>query len=79
MVSVESRVHRSGPDHHFEAIAVLPFESLSTSPDQQYMADGLTEALITNLGETPPLRVIARTSVSRYVKSKKPIGKSPVT
>jgi DNA-binding winged helix-turn-helix (wHTH) protein len=50
----------------FEAIAVLPFESLSSDSDQQYLADGLTEALITNLGQASGLRVIARTSVGQY-------------
>jgi TolB-like protein/DNA-binding winged helix-turn-helix (wHTH) protein len=57
----------------FEAIAVLPFESLSTGTDQQYIADGMTEALITDLGQASPLRVIARTSVNRYLKTKKPV------
>jgi TolB-like protein/Flp pilus assembly protein TadD len=57
----------------FEAIAVLPFESLSSGPDQQYIADGLTETLITNLGQASALRVIARTSVNQYRGTKKPV------
>ena len=57
----------------FEAIAVLPFESLSDGADQQYLADGMTEALITDLGQSSPLRVIARTSVNQYQRSKKPL------
>jgi TolB-like protein len=57
----------------FEAIAVLPFESLSSGTDQQYLGDGMTEALITNLGQASPLRVIARTSVNQYLKTKKPV------
>jgi len=57
----------------YRAIAVLPFESLSTGADQQYLADGMTEALITNLGRASPLRVIARTSVNQYEGTKKPI------
>src|SRR5262249_54805381 len=57
----------------FEAIAVLPFESLSNEADQQYVAAGMTEALITNLGQASPLRVIARTSVNQYQSTKKPI------
>ena len=57
----------------FEAIAILPFESLSTGPDQQYLADGITEALIINLGQASPLRVIARTSVNQYQKTRKPV------
>ena len=37
------------------------------------MADGLTEALITDLGESSPLRVVGRTSVNQYFRTKKPI------
>ncbi len=62
-----------GSRRAFEAIAVLPFESLSSGTDQQYLADGMTEALITNLGQASPLRVIARTSVGQYQKARKPI------
>jgi TolB-like protein/DNA-binding winged helix-turn-helix (wHTH) protein/Tfp pilus assembly protein PilF len=58
----------------FDAVAVLPFECLSSGgADQQYIGDGMTEALITALGESNPFRVIARTSVNRYLKTKKPI------
>lgn len=57
----------------FDAIAVLPFESLSDGADQQYLADGMTDALITSLGQESPLRVIARTSVGRYQRTKKSV------
>jgi len=57
----------------FDAIAVLPFESLSNNADQQYLADGMTDALITYLGQESPLRVIARTSISRYQRTKKSV------
>lgn len=57
----------------FEAIAVLPFESLSNDVEQQYLADGMTEALITNLGQAGTLRVIARTSVGQYEGTKKSV------
>lgn len=57
----------------FDAIAVLPFESLSSDADQKYLADGMTEALITNLGQAGTLRVIARTSVGQYEGTKKPV------
>jgi TolB-like protein/DNA-binding winged helix-turn-helix (wHTH) protein/Tfp pilus assembly protein PilF len=57
----------------YEALAVLPFERLSGGEDQQFLADGMTEALITNLGQASPLRVIARTSVNQYQNTKKPV------
>jgi TolB-like protein/DNA-binding winged helix-turn-helix (wHTH) protein/Tfp pilus assembly protein PilF len=48
------------------SVAVLPLENLSGDPAQEYFADGMTEALITNLGKIGQLRVISRTSVMRY-------------
>jgi TolB-like protein/DNA-binding winged helix-turn-helix (wHTH) protein/Tfp pilus assembly protein PilF len=55
------------------SLAVLPLENLSHDPDQEYFADGLTDALITDLGKIATLRVISRTSVMRYKGAKKPL------
>src|SRR5215469_9688394 len=44
-----------------ESLAVLPLENLSGDPSQEYFADGMTEALITNLAQIKALRVISRT------------------
>lgn len=56
-------------------LAVLPFENLSTEPHREYLADGLTEELLTRLGGLAPERlgVIARTSVRRYKNTEKTI------
>jgi serine/threonine protein kinase len=48
------------------SLAVLPLENLSHDPQQDYMADGLTDELITNLSKISSLRVIARSSAMRY-------------
>ena len=56
------------------SLAVLPFENLSGDQDQDYFADGMTEALITDLGQIQALRVISRTSVMRYKSAKKPLN-----
>jgi TolB-like protein/Tfp pilus assembly protein PilF len=45
---------------------VLPLENLSRDPDQEYFADGLAEALITNLAKISALRVISRTTSMQY-------------
>jgi TolB-like protein/Tfp pilus assembly protein PilF len=58
---------------HIESIAVLPLENLSQDPDQEYFADGLTDSLITDLGKVATLRVISRTSVMQYKRTKKPL------
>jgi TolB-like protein/Tfp pilus assembly protein PilF len=48
------------------SIAVLPLENLSNDPEQEYFADGMTEALITNLAKISALRVTSRTSAMQY-------------
>jgi TolB-like protein/DNA-binding winged helix-turn-helix (wHTH) protein/Flp pilus assembly protein TadD len=54
-------------------LAVLPLENLSGNPAEDYFADGMTEALVTNLGKVKDLRVISRTSVARYKGTKRPV------
>jgi adenylate cyclase len=51
------------------SIAVLPFLDMSEAKDQEYFADGMTEAIIDLLTKIPELRVPARTS-SFYFKGK---------
>jgi len=56
-----------------DSIAVLPFENLSGDPDQEYLADAMTDALITSLAQVQSLRVPSRTTMMRYKESKKSI------
>jgi DNA-binding winged helix-turn-helix (wHTH) protein len=53
------------------SVAVLPLENLTGDPGQDYFADGMTEALITDLGKIGQLRVISRTSVMKYKGTEK--------
>jgi eukaryotic-like serine/threonine-protein kinase len=53
------------------SLAVLPLANLSRDPEQDYFADGMTEALITDLAKATDLRVISRTSVMRYKGTQK--------
>jgi eukaryotic-like serine/threonine-protein kinase len=56
------------------SLAVLPLENLSHDPEQEYFADGMTEALITDIAKIRTLRVTSRTSVMRYKGTKKPLS-----
>jgi TolB-like protein/DNA-binding winged helix-turn-helix (wHTH) protein/Tfp pilus assembly protein PilF len=56
------------------SIVVLPLENLSRDPDQEYFADGMTDALITDLAKVSSLRVISRTSAMRYRATKKSLS-----
>src|SRR5262245_53906794 len=61
------------PDPQIKSLAVLPLENLSGDPAQEYLADGMTDALIGDLAKIGALRVISRTSAMRYKGAKKPL------
>ena len=54
-----------------DSLAVLPLVNLSGDPNQDYFADGMTEALTADLAQIGALRVISRTSVMQYKGTKK--------
>ena len=56
-------------------LAVLPFENLTGDREQEFLSDGMTQEMISQLSSLHPARmgVIARTSVMRYKKSGVPI------
>lgn len=55
------------------SIAVLPLENLTGDSSKDYMADGMTDALTTQLAQVPGIRVTSRTSATQYKKQKKPL------
>ena len=62
--SVASKIHK---------IAVLPLENLSHDNEQEYFADGMTDAIIDQLARVRGLTVISRTSTMLYKKARKPL------
>jgi TolB-like protein/DNA-binding winged helix-turn-helix (wHTH) protein/Flp pilus assembly protein TadD len=59
------------PSPFIRSLAVLPLESLSSDASQDYFADGMTDELISTLGQISALRVISRTSVMAYKHTRK--------
>jgi TolB-like protein/DNA-binding winged helix-turn-helix (wHTH) protein/Tfp pilus assembly protein PilF len=67
------RQHLLTRNLEIRSIAVLPLENLSGDPTQEYLADGLTDELITHLAKIGSLKVISRTSVMQYKSARKPL------
>lgn len=62
------------PDVTDKSIAVLPFKCLSEDKSNQYLADGVMDAILLHLSKIEDLRVLARTSVEQYRETSKTAG-----
>jgi DNA-binding winged helix-turn-helix (wHTH) protein len=60
-----------------DSIAVLPLANLVHGDRDDYLADGMTEELITELAKMDSFHVISRTSVMRYKETIEPCPRSP--
>lgn len=67
-IAFRSRSRESG---QLRSVAVLPFKNLSGNPDQEYLTDGMTDELITDLAKLSSLRVISHTSVMQFKQTTK--------
>ncbi|MGH7526488.1 MAG: protein kinase domain-containing protein [Gemmatimonadales bacterium] len=56
-----------------KSVAVLPFENMSTDPENEYFSDGITDDIIAQLSKISALKVISRTSSMQYKKTSKKI------
>ena len=54
------------PSESSNSIVVLPFKNLSTDPENEYFADGITEEIIASLSKLEDLKVISRRSAFQY-------------
>ncbi len=70
---LRARKAQSQAAPRIQSLAVLPLANLTRDPEQDYFADGMTEALITDLSKISALKVISRTSVMHYKGSNKPL------
>jgi TolB-like protein/DNA-binding winged helix-turn-helix (wHTH) protein/Tfp pilus assembly protein PilF len=67
------RIVSLSPSPVIHSLAVLPLENLTGDASQEYFADSMTDALITDLAQIGALRVISRTSIMRYKGMRKPL------
>jgi eukaryotic-like serine/threonine-protein kinase len=72
-VAFGARFYFARPLSRISSIAVLPLENLSRDSEQEYFADGMTDALITDLSKIGLLRIISRTSVMHYKRTNKTV------
>jgi TolB-like protein/DNA-binding winged helix-turn-helix (wHTH) protein/Tfp pilus assembly protein PilF len=70
---VRGRLFPSPNEPPIRSLAVLPLSNLSGDPQQDYFADGMTDALITDLAKIRAVKVISRTSVMQFKNVKKPL------
>ncbi len=70
---IKNEIERTGVETKKKAIAVLPFDNISSDKENEYFGDGLTEELIANLSRLKDMRVISRTTTMQYKGTKKDI------
>ena len=73
IIVVAIRLFLLGKSDRIDSIAVLPLANLSEDPQQVFFCDGITDALITELGKIEALGVTSRTSIYRYRNSEKTV------
>ncbi|MFP6584061.1 MAG: serine/threonine-protein kinase [Candidatus Hydrogenedentota bacterium] len=61
-----TRFSQASEDDRITPIAVLPLENMSSDPEKDYFANGMTEAITGELAKIRSLKVISRSSVMRY-------------
>jgi TolB-like protein len=70
---IRERLLGRNPAPVIRSLAVLPIQSLSADPAQEYFAEGITDALITDLAQISALKVVSRTTVMNYKGTREPL------
>ena len=70
---LRTRLFASAVPSGIHSLAVLPLKNLSQEPNQAYFAEGMTEELITDLGQIRALKVTSHTSVMQYQRTQKTV------
>ncbi|WP_109488820.1 winged helix-turn-helix domain-containing protein [Occallatibacter savannae] len=67
------RIFGRTPSSPIHSMAVLPLDNFSGNPGQEYLADGMTDELITMLAKNSTLRITSRTSVMQFKSARQPL------
>jgi TolB-like protein/lipoprotein NlpI len=62
------------PGDEIPSLAVLPFLNLTGNPDNDFMSDGMTEEITTEMAKAAGLRVVARTSAFQFKGKAESVG-----
>ncbi|MBN2356114.1 protein kinase [candidate division KSB1 bacterium] len=75
IVGIRSWIMGGGGSRQHIRLAILPFANLTGDSEQEYLCDGFTQEMISQLGQLHPenLSVIARSSIMRYKAGDTPI------
>ena len=74
---LDQRDHQNEQSSRFDSLAVLPFINAGADPEAEYLSDGITESIISNLSQLSGLRVMARSTVSSLPKAGSWMRKRP--
>jgi TolB-like protein/DNA-binding winged helix-turn-helix (wHTH) protein len=73
VLTARNWARQEGNPQSINSLAVIPLENLSRDPGQDYLADGVTDQLITMLARDSTLRIVSRTSVMQYKGVHRPL------
>ena len=66
VVTTAAIYFRTSRTQPIDSVAVLPFVNVGSSPETEYLSEGITESLTNSLSQLPGLKVMSRSSVVRY-------------
>jgi TolB-like protein/Flp pilus assembly protein TadD len=73
LVHERTTIQPASANGGIRSLAVLPLQNFSGNPEQDYLSDGMTEALIARLSTIHALRVISRTSAMQFKGTRKSV------
>jgi eukaryotic-like serine/threonine-protein kinase len=66
LASLTYLLYLARPANAIDSIAVLPLVNASNDPNTEYLSEGITDSIISNLSQLPQLKVMARSTVFHF-------------